>query len=517
MPNLAGFAYDNYGNLTQNGARTITYGPYQPHLPITVDSNQYHYDLGRLSGRTGPDVPGLEQTIEYTNFDLPSKVTTGGLVTTLEYTADEQRVIRRDASEVRYFVGGLYQRRAVTGGATQEERFRLYAGSRLVGEIVRTPGSSDQTLYVHSDDLDSVDTLSADGGFAATQTFAPFGDETSPLNPELTRAGFTGQDHDRDLGLIDMHGRIYYPLAGQFCSPDPILQAASWSQGLNRYAYAFNDPINNTDPSGYKVNWSKVGGWLVGGFVTAGWIATVGIIDYQVGGISGIASDAGGLGGALGSTALTTPGVGRPNGSLPQGQDYSVGDNVCTRTGACHQVVGNRQYDTVGDGIGGGEETPQEMLPVTPGEGGGLPRMGEPPEAAPTPTPRGGENSSTALGRWMHRVFADEFEQVPGWRVNPRLVDPKTNRTVIPDAMTPEGNPVELKPDTPSGRAAGRRAIAKYERAAGMPGIVIHYDPTDARNLRYGGSIIIPHSRREQLTRAPNKDRNESWRRQKGT
>ncbi len=70
---------------------------------------------------------------------------------------------------------------------------------------------------------------------------------------ELTRVGFTGADHDRDLGLIDMNGRIYDPLAGRFTSPDPIMSAPFQSQGLNRYGYVLNDPVNLTDPSGFAV------------------------------------------------------------------------------------------------------------------------------------------------------------------------------------------------------------------------------------------------------------------------
>src|SRR5690606_33898344 len=66
-----------------------------------------------------------------------------------------------------------------------------------------------------------------------------------------TRAGYTGHQHDTDLGLIDMRGRIYDPLAARFMSPDPVMQAPFWSQGLNRYSYVFNNPVNNTDPTGF--------------------------------------------------------------------------------------------------------------------------------------------------------------------------------------------------------------------------------------------------------------------------
>jgi hypothetical protein len=51
------------------------------------------------------------------------------------------------------------------------------------------------------------------------------------------------------------------------------MQAPYWSQGMNRYAYVFNDPINATDPSGF-ISMSDV----VGGFVTLGHIASAGLM-----------------------------------------------------------------------------------------------------------------------------------------------------------------------------------------------------------------------------------------------
>ena len=48
-----------------------------------------------------------------------------------------------------------------------------------------------------------------------------------------------------------MKGRVYDPLAAQFLSADPVMQAPHWSQGMNRYAYVYNDPVNATDPSGF--------------------------------------------------------------------------------------------------------------------------------------------------------------------------------------------------------------------------------------------------------------------------
>lgn len=251
------YNYDDFGNITQNGVHAVAYNypSARPHEVLGIDNNIYGYDArGNVSHREGPDVPGGVQDITYTQFNLPSSITTGGNTTQFEYTANEERLVRRDSDGVRYFVGDLYQRLATPDGvSTTEERFRLYAGSRLVGEVVRTPGNADRTQFFHTDDLDTVDTISGTSSADAVhQSFEPFG---APLGStsELTRVGFTGQEHDADLGLIDMRGRIYDPLAGRFMSQDPVMQAPFCSQGPNRYSYVFNDPVNAADPSGFDI------------------------------------------------------------------------------------------------------------------------------------------------------------------------------------------------------------------------------------------------------------------------
>ena len=80
-------------------------------------------------------------------------------------------------------------------------------------------------------------------------------------------------------------------------------------------------------------------------------------------------------------------------------------------------------------------------------------------------------------GKAAHAEFSKKVE-AKGWQANVPLIDPKTGKPVFADAVTPSGHPVELKPNTTSGKAKGEKQLPKYERATGNNGKVVYYDPT---------------------------------------
>lgn len=319
------FGYDAIGNLTVNtqsdlGTVNVNYhfnGVSKPshrieNVVTANGTNTYFYDAsGNVMRRVGPDVPGEDQHIDYTPFNLPSSIINGTgeseEETTFEYSAFEDRTIQRGPASTRYAIGDLYQR--VVGATpqdTQEQRFALLVGSRQIGEIVRT-GATEETFYFHADHLGSPHTITTDSGQVSEKRFDPFGAQVGGTDP-ARRFGFTGHQHDDDLGLIDMRGRVYDPLAGRFATPDPMMQAPFWSQGLNRYAYVFNDPINHIDPSGFVAEGSLGGGGgfdLPDGFATAAvWGIGGGILGYgivtELGGLSFLGGGMGALQGAAG-------------------------------------------------------------------------------------------------------------------------------------------------------------------------------------------------------------------------
>ncbi|GIZ44529.1 hypothetical protein CKM354_000772500 [Cercospora kikuchii] len=77
-------------------------------------------------------------------------------------------------------------------------------------------------------------------------------------------ACYEGNYTDEETDLVNFGGRWYDPLVGRFTTPDNILDIPSLirTDGLNRYAFENNDPINNIDPTGHW-SWSAILGVVV--------------------------------------------------------------------------------------------------------------------------------------------------------------------------------------------------------------------------------------------------------------
>ena len=75
------------------------------------------------------------------------------------------------------------------------------------------------------------------------------------LQEAVDERGFTGHVVEADIGLIYMGARYYDPVMGRFISPDTIVPDPANPQAFNRYAYCYNNPVSNIDPSGHEPHW----------------------------------------------------------------------------------------------------------------------------------------------------------------------------------------------------------------------------------------------------------------------
>jgi RHS repeat-associated protein len=265
------YTVDEFGNIHRRkftpgsaGGSTQDLGyTYEPGTNRVATSPWGSYDYDARGNQT--DRPDGEE-IDYTAFDLP-KTIRGPRAETFQYDADGRRVEKKKASnDFTIYVGSLYEKRMQPGSSKPEHVLYILGPSRPVAQVVRREGVSEQVYYLHSDRLGSVDTVtkSDQGALSGSDRIRldPFGNRVAdfekPTLPSAVtavnravRLGFTGHEHDDELGLINMKGRMFDPRLGRFLTPDPFVERPMDGTAYNRYSYASNRPLTITDPTGF--------------------------------------------------------------------------------------------------------------------------------------------------------------------------------------------------------------------------------------------------------------------------
>jgi RHS repeat-associated protein len=202
-------AYDEAGNLTDDGQRAFTWNSRGQLSKVTQGSDETDYAYDPLGRRRS--------------------TTAGGATTHFVY--DGWNVVRQ----------------SVSGGSTTD----VLAGLGLDEVFATTTGSQTQTTL--DDALGTTVGLADNSGITASATSDPFGRGTA------AGSQWAGGAQDA-TGLIDRRMRTYDPDLGTFTSEDPSGTAG----GVNLYAYAAGDPVTLTDSLGLWPSWSDVGHAITG-------------------------------------------------------------------------------------------------------------------------------------------------------------------------------------------------------------------------------------------------------------
>jgi RHS repeat-associated protein len=151
----------------------------------------------------------------------------------------------------------------VAGGVTT-----LYLGDdvEITGGVMTKylPGDAERVgstaYWIHRDHLSSVRVVTDGiGAVVHRANFRPYGERlvSVPTLPESK--AYIGERLDDETGLMYLHARYYDPTLARFLQADPSSPTDA-GVGVNRYAYAFNNPVRHGDPSGLATFY--VGGLL---------------------------------------------------------------------------------------------------------------------------------------------------------------------------------------------------------------------------------------------------------------
>lgn len=325
--NQAGYdlKYDSLGNITyKKGVGSYTYGstPYSltagahavTKTVLSGVTTEYRYDD---NGNMVEDKVGgvVSRQLQYTTFDKPSHIKKGNHNTYFKYGPDNSRYWRKDVAAdgkitETLYLGGV-ERVTQTDGSTTKVLWKRYLGGSAIYDVETDDNdvlvgvsldASTTKSYLHKDHLGSIDVITnAVGTITESLSFNEWGERRNAanFNPlsgiELagyaqavltgkgkTNRGYTGHEMLDEVGLIHMNGRIYDAKLARFIQADLIVEAPTHTQSYNRYSYIWNNPLNATDPSGYKIHWQN---WREG-HIKVSAIVSAALATYACAGIT---------------------------------------------------------------------------------------------------------------------------------------------------------------------------------------------------------------------------------------
>jgi RHS repeat-associated protein len=236
------YAYNPAGDLvSRSDVGAFVYGERgaPPTAVTTAGPGSYDYDA------SGRQVSGPAGTFAYDGRDRLDAVTGAAAAVVLSYGAFDEQAVRETTA------GGTTRRVVLLDDLVELRDGQLVLfvtdGRTRIGQL--TPGGP--VARWHTDHRGSV-TLVTSGGGTVLQRIAydPFGRILSIAAGDRPRATYDGYDLVEEFGIYLSPARPYDPVLGRYLVPDTVAPDLWHPAGLNRYAYAANDPVTLRDPAG---------------------------------------------------------------------------------------------------------------------------------------------------------------------------------------------------------------------------------------------------------------------------
>lgn len=254
------YAYDSLGQLTTAGSAGSYAATAAGLLTAMPGGTTLSYNSAEEVSTLTP-ASGSATSFSYDGDGARSTATTSTATTNYSYTAAGSLAeVQTPTDTVSYASDGDGLRQSRTQGGTTAQLLWDTAGALPlllddgVESFVYGPGSTpieqvDDTTgvvqYLVSDALGSPRLIAdAAGADVGEYDYSEYGTPTHS-GTAGTAVGFTGAWTDSVTGLVYLRARDLDPATGQFLQRDPLVD-----QTRQAYAYAANDPLRKTDPTG---------------------------------------------------------------------------------------------------------------------------------------------------------------------------------------------------------------------------------------------------------------------------
>jgi RHS repeat-associated protein len=251
------YTYDPMGNRLNMATNT---GNASSSIAYTYDAGDQLLSAGGITYTYDNNGNRIERNesggISLYGYDgagrLASVSLQGGPLLTFAYDGDGNRLSKAvtsgNTTESNHYVwdvnGGLPQ--VLTEADNQGTALSLYGLQRI-----SMTGATGGQMYYQYDGLGSVRGLSdTSGNSVSTYSYDAFG------KPDLTTGSadndflYRAEQQDPETGLIYLRARYYDPSLGRFITRDTFPAEGTLTQGIHRYVYTGNNPVNRIDPTG---------------------------------------------------------------------------------------------------------------------------------------------------------------------------------------------------------------------------------------------------------------------------
>jgi len=237
-------AYDDNGNLTDDGTLLLEYDPFNRLKRVKNKSNS------QTVGEYTYDVQGRRIRKVITNGGITGTLTNG----TTDYLYDQNQCVEeRDGSNshTRQFIWGVYIDELI-----QQKTYATTGGGGLAaGEYYPLQDPHYRVMALTDDGGDIVEAYDYDP-YGKRQVFSAAGTDAIWFTNDDTIAddascqyGHQGLLHDEETGLVYNRARMLHPILGRFLQRDPI----GYLDGMNLYEYLKSVPCINHDPLGKNI------------------------------------------------------------------------------------------------------------------------------------------------------------------------------------------------------------------------------------------------------------------------